>query len=333
MSPAIRVFSTCPQSRDVEPSHYWQRVQDAAQWSQAAQCEGMLVYADNGIVDAWMVAQLVAQCTDRLCPLVAVQPVYMHPYAAAKMVSTIAYLHSRRMYLNMVAGGFRNDLAALGDETEHDERYERAVEYAQIVKSLTSTAEPVTFEGQHYTIRNARLQPPVPADCLPTLVMSGSSPAGLAAAGAIGAIAVKYPQPAADEVTQEDGQSGMRIGIIARESADEAWRIALERFPEERAGQMSHRLAMQVSDSHWHRQLSDLDRPGGATEQTYWLGPFKNYKTFCPYLVGDHDRVSAELGRYIDLGFRTFILDIPAEEEDLHHMRTVFQLAGGELVS
>jgi len=44
-------------------------------------------------------------------PLVAVQPVYMHPYSVAKMVSTLAFLHQRRVFLNMVAGGFKNDLA------------------------------------------------------------------------------------------------------------------------------------------------------------------------------------------------------------------------------
>src|SRR5205809_571415 len=83
---------------------------DVARWSEAAGCEGILVYTDNGIVDPWLVAQLVVQATERLCPLVAIQSVYMHPYSAAKMVSSLAHLHGRRAYLNMVAGGFRNDL-------------------------------------------------------------------------------------------------------------------------------------------------------------------------------------------------------------------------------
>ena len=55
----------------------------------------MLVYTDNGIVDPWLVSQTVIASTTRLAPLVAVQPVYMHPYSVAKMVSTLAYLHGR----------------------------------------------------------------------------------------------------------------------------------------------------------------------------------------------------------------------------------------------
>ena len=34
----------------------------------------------------------------------------------------------------------------------------------------------------------------------------------------------------------------------------------------------------------------------------YWLGPFQNYQTFCPYLVGSYDRVGAEVARYVDRG-------------------------------
>ena len=57
----------------------------------------------------------------------------MHPYSVAKMVTSLAYMHGRAVDLNMLAGGFKNDLLALGDETPHDDRYERTVEYARIV--------------------------------------------------------------------------------------------------------------------------------------------------------------------------------------------------------
>jgi alkanesulfonate monooxygenase len=325
----MKVFSTCPQSKDVERSLYPRRVADVARWSEAAGCEGILVYTDNGILDPWLVSQLVIQATERLSPLVAVQPAYLHPYSVAKMVSSIAHLHGRRIYLNMVAGGFRNDLIALGDDTPHDERYARVVEYTMIVKQLVESAHPVTLQGRYYQVRNLRLTPPVPAECMPGITISGSSPAGLAAARAIGAIAVKYPQSSElEEQQSEEGiESGMRVGIITRAEGEEAWRVAYERFPEDRAGQIAHRLAMQVSDSHWHRQLAELAHQAAADDTAYWLGPFKNYKTFCPYLVGDHERVATELKHYMDLGFRTFVLDIPDSEEELEHIGIVFRKA------
>jgi len=329
----IKVFSTCPQSRDVEPSEYARRVAEVAGWSEAAGCEGILIYTDNGIVDPWLVAQLVVSATERLSPLVAVQSVYIHPYSAAKMVATVAYLHGRRLYLNMVAGGFRNDLVALGDETPHDERYDRTVEYGKIVNALVA-GETVTLAGRYYSVRNLRLAPPVPHELAPRMMISGSSPAGLAAARALGAIAVKYPQQPEEEVQQEPGiDAAMRVGIITRADSEEAWRVAYERFPEDRKGQIAHRYAMQVSDSVWHRQLAALAEQAASKDMPYWLGPFQNYNTFCPYLVGSHDRVAEELGRYTRLGFRMFILDIPPSEEELDHVGVVFREGLGRVTA
>lgn len=325
VSPDIKIFSTAPQSRDFDSASYGPRVADVARWSEAAGCEGILVYSDNGIVDPWLVSQLVVQATERLCPLVAVQPVYMHPYAVAKMVTTLANLHGRRTYLNLVAGGFRNDLLALGDETHHDERYARIAEYGRLIRDLTAGTGPVSVSGRYYAAHHLRLAPPVPAALRPGFMISGSSEAGLAAARTLGAIAVKYPRGAEEEEYVDAATpSGMRIGLIARETQEDAWRVAHERFPEDRSGQIAHHLAMRVSDSQWHSQLSALAGIAASGESPYWLGPFENYQTFCPYLVGDYQRVARELERYIGLGFRTFILDIPANEEELHHTGVVF---------
>src|SRR5262249_26682871 len=89
----IRVFSTCPQSSDHTSADYLKRVIDVARWSEANGCEGILVYTDNRILDPWLVAQNIIQNTSRLCPLIAVQPVYMHPYSVAKMVTSLGFLH------------------------------------------------------------------------------------------------------------------------------------------------------------------------------------------------------------------------------------------------
>jgi alkanesulfonate monooxygenase len=299
---------------------------DTARWSEAAGCEGMLVYTDNGIADPWLVSQTIVEHTERLSPLVAVQSAYMHPYSVAKMVSTLGYLHGRRLYLNMVAGGFRNDLLALCDDTPHDERYERTVEYTQIVTRLLA-GETVTFTGKYYSVSNLNLAPELSSDLQPGLFISGSSPAGLDAAGRIGAVPVKYPKRSGEESDQGGEASGVRVGIVTRESSEEAWSVARERFPDDRKGQIAHKLAMKVSDSHWHRQLSDMAAETAAEDDPYWLWPFENYATFCPYLVGSHEQVAAELTRYVDLGFHSFILDIPASEEELHHIGVVFEMA------
>jgi alkanesulfonate monooxygenase len=325
----VEIFSTCLPSRDEDPDIYLERVADVARWSDNAGYRGILVYTDNGLIDPWLVAQLILQRTERLCPLVAVQPVYMHPYSAAKMVASLAFLHRRRIYLNMVAGGFKNDLVALGDETAHDDRYERIVEYTLIVKRLLS-GQAVTLDGRYYRVKNLKLSPPLPPDLAPGLLISGSSEAGARAAEMISATRVKYPQPPGEEELQSvngSGPAGIRVGVITRPKADEAWDVAQTRFPVDRKGQITHNLAMRVSDSKWHQQLSRLGSHPASDANPYWLVPFENYKTFCPYLVGSYDRVGSELARYMSLGFSTFILDVPFSPEDLDHTAMAFGCA------
>lgn len=323
------LFSTCPQSKDFAAADYLSHVRSVSRWSEAAGCTGMLIYTDNSIVDPWLVAQLALQETRQLCPLVAVQPVYMLPYTAAKMVASLGALHGRRIWLNMLAGGFRNDLIALGDETAHDDRYARTVEYALLMRRLLESDQPVTFSGGFYQVRGVRLAPALPEELQPGWLISGSSPAGRAAAIEMGAIAVEYPAPP-DTVRDNDhvpAGRGIRVGIIARANADDAWDVAHARFPDDRRGRLSHALAMKTSDSSWHRTLSELARERPADGSPYWLWPFEQHRTFCPYLVGDFATVAKEIARYLALGHRSFILDIPVDAEDLETAATVFRMA------
>lgn len=325
----LDVFATTPPSKGADPATYIPRVTEIARWSEAAGCEGTLVYTDNRLVDPWLVSQAIIAGTARICPLVAIQPVYMHPYSAAKMAASLAFMYRRRIWLNIVAGGFRNDLTALGDETEHDDRYERVKEYAQVMLELLA-GESVTLAGRYYNVKNLRLAPRLPEELRPRVMISGSSPAGFAAARAIGAVPVKYPKPPGEEVLLEDAAAfGIRVGIIARETEDEAWRVAQERFPPDRRGRIAHGVAMKVSDSRWHEQLSrtDVDVSGNGSRNPYWLLPFQNYKTFCPYLVGAYDHVAELVAAYIRLGARTFILDIPASASELDHTAVALHAA------
>jgi len=326
----LELFATCLQSSAVQTDSYVRRVSDIARWSEQYGCKGILVYTDNSLVDAWLVSQIIIQSTEKLCPLVAVQPVYMHPYSVAKMVASFGYLFGRRIYLNMVAGGFKNDLSTFNDTTPHDKRYARLIEYTTIIKELLASPAPVTLEGEFYKVDKLKMTPPLSPELFPGIFISGSSEAGLAAAEALKATAVKYPKPAKQceaEPLIDGVDSGVRVGIIARADEDEAWEIAEQRFPEDRKGQITHQLAMKVSDSFWHQQLSQTAKHTKTERSSYWLRPFENYKTFCPYLVGSYDQVAEELARYIALGYMTYILDVPPSEEELHHVNIVFDRA------
>lgn len=319
----LQLFTTCPPSSDWKAGEYLQRVIAVARWSEQCGCTGILVYSDNRLVDPWLISQTIIESTKKLSPLVAIQPIYMHPYSVAKLIASFGFMHRRRVYLNMVAGGFKNDLNALNDPTPHDQRYARLVEYTTIILNLLRSQGLVSYAGDFYTVDRLKMSPPLPTELTPGVFVSGSSEAGVAAAQALNATAVKYPKSSAEEESlPEMGDWGLRVGVIARPDAREAWRIARSRFPEDRKGQLTHQLAMKVSDSEWYQQLSEA--PPEVPDSPYWLLPFQNYKTMCPYLVGSTEVVGDEIARYAALGYRKFILDIPPSLEDLGFTTAAF---------
>lgn len=314
---SLDVFSTCPPSARVSPVEYLTHAVEVARWSDRYGCQGILVYSDNAQLDPWTIAHLILQNTRSIAPLVAVQPIYMHPFTLAKIVATLSGMYQRRVFLNLVAGGFKNDLVALNDTTPHDRRYERLTEYMRVVNALLDGA-PVTFEGEFYRVDKLALSPLLPPPLRPGVFVSGSSDAGLAAARSIGATAIKYPKPSREETTADSNVAcGLRVGVVARPHADDAWTVARARFPATRQGQLTRQLATRVSDSVWHHQLAV--RPGAEPDGPYWLVPFENYQTMCPYLVGSYAQIADELAAYQSAGFRTVILDVPTSSDDLSH--------------
>src|SRR5439155_17398998 len=132
---------------------------------------------------------------------------------------------------------------------------------------LRSGPGPVRLDGRYCKVANVRMTPPLKPDLVPGVFVSGSSEAGLAAARELGALAVSYPKPVAEYEAAPPPDAaalGIRIGVIARENAGDAWQVARARFPEDRRGQLTHQLAMKVSDSEWHKQLSKLGETAAA---------------------------------------------------------------------
>jgi alkanesulfonate monooxygenase len=322
----VHVYSTAPESsRYADGSDVIEAIDEFGSWCDASGVTGARVYTDNRLIDPWLAAQRLIM-SSQVHPLVAVQPVYMHPYSVAKMVASLTWLYDRRVDMNFVAGGFRGDLLALGDQTHHDDRYERLIEYADIVLGLLK-GEAVTFGGAHHRVMNLRLRMEVPEALQPHLTLAGSSPAGLAAANRLGAVPVQYPSPDYDPAALT-GSHGVRVGLITGASAGEAWEEAHRRFPDDPEGARLHAMAMKMSDSDWHRAIAQSRGRGGP----YWYGPFERHQSFCPYLVGSVDDVASELRRLAAGGVDTFILDIPESGEDLRAAVKTFAAAGLDIV-
>lgn len=329
----MKIFTTAPPSVRFHPRAYLDRVAETATWHEEAGIAGMLIYTDNSLIDPWTVAQAALERTRHFVPLVATQPLYMHPLTAARKISSLGFLYGRKVALNLVAGGFVRDLAQLGDHTEHDLRYDRLQEYTSIIMALLR-GETTTFSGTYYQVENLALSPQLPPDLIPELFLSGASDACIAAATTLVATRLSYTKPLAQiaPAPATSAAIGLRLGIIARPDRETAWQAARARFPADRRGQLAHRMARGTTDSIWHRDISAVaDTLDDGGTDTYWLFPLKNYKTFCPYLVGSYDDVAQYVQGYADRGYSTLILDEPENHDDLHHTVRALKL-GTELM-
>jgi alkanesulfonate monooxygenase len=324
----VAVYTACPPMDDHSPGAYRKLLIDVARWTEETGFTGILTHTDNSTLDPWAAAQLIIEHTDRLIPLVAVNPIYMHPLSATRMINTLGYFCDRRVDLNLVSGGFARHLREAGCTLDHDRRYDRLAEYGQVLKLLLTAERPVSHAGEYYELKSANLTPRLAPELVPGFFVSGASDACRRTQQVLGATRLSYPH----EIGTYQGTSplagtGAGFGIIARESADEAWSVAHDRFPRDELGEELHEYAAGSAESHWHRKLSRDAASASERESPFWLYPFKSYKTFSPYLVGSHAEVAEALSDYLALGLSTVILDGLLEQPDLHHAAIAFDLA------
>lgn len=304
----------------------------------AAGCEragwsGMLVPHNLHEVDPWVVAAYLGSITDRLLPLIAVQPASLPPHTAASMASAYATLYGRPLHFNLVAGARQDELRRTGDLLDHDQRYERLGVYGRVLRALLN-GEEVTQEGPHYHYEKFRLEPrpEVLSRCL--LFVAGSSPASISVARDIADVVVTHPAPYEQwkrdflEPLLTDGYTGsfgIRVGLIARPDPQDAWRIALDRFPETWQGRQET-LLKTMSHNVWARELAtravaeEAAPDDASVPDPYWLGAFRNGRASAPFLVGSHEDVGDRLGPYLGAGVEHILLNgsHPTDHEDIN---------------
>lgn len=79
-----------------------------------------------------------------------------HPAVLAQATATLAVLAPGRTYFAVGTGEAINDMAAMGEWPDYDERQERMGEAIELIRALW-TGDQVTWEGEFFQTRGARL--------------------------------------------------------------------------------------------------------------------------------------------------------------------------------
>jgi alkanesulfonate monooxygenase len=320
----LRVFPAVSRNRD--PAKYADELMRIAHFSDRNGFEGILLFAGNDVfVEPWTMAQHILTHTQRCAPLIAVNPVYLHPFTAAKLISSFALLYSRKVYLNMITGTALSDLHGLGDEQSHAERYARLGEFIAVVRQLLASTRPLSFRGRFYATNNLQIWPRLPAELMPEFLIAGQSDDARGVAAEMQCLMMQMLPP---DLEQGLRAPGLNFGIFAREDREEARRAAKLRFEDSDDNRELFKLTMENTDSVWKRRLGDDKQDGAIHDNGYWLLPFLTFQADCPYLVGSYAEIGAKLRSFGELGVGNIILDVVADEQELEHVRKALASSG-----
>ena len=283
--------------------------------------EGALTPTGVWCEDAWLATAMLAEVTERLKFLVAFRPGLTSPTLAAQMAATFQRYSGGRLLLNVVTGGESAEQRAYGDFADKAARYQRCGEFLDIVSRLWTGAT-VDFDGRHLRVEGARLAR-LP-DPVPDLYFGGSS----AEAGPVAArhtnVYLTWGEPPEavgrklrwiDDLAASQGRSvrfGIRLHVITRDTADEAWRQAsrlLEGVDESMIRTVQEGLA--TSESEGLRRMRELhggSRDGLEIYPNLWAGVGLVRGGAGTALVGSHAEVADRIEEYARLGISEFIL-------------------------
>ena len=200
---------------------------------------GVLIPTGRSCEDSWIVASALAPLTEKLRYLVAVRPGLLSPTLAARMTATLDRISNGRLLINVVTGGDPIENKGDGIHYSHEERYEVTEEFINIYKAVLR-GEDVTTKSKHFDIEDAKLLFKPVQDPHPPLYFGGSSGVGQQVAARTIDKYLTWGEPPEDvekkvaevrALAQAEGREvtfGIRLHVIVRETAKEAWTAADE---------------------------------------------------------------------------------------------------------
>jgi alkanesulfonate monooxygenase len=285
---------------------------------EAADFDRVLIGYFSDAPDSFILAAHAAANTKRLKFLLAHRPGFIAPTVAARKLATLDQLTEGRLAVHLIAGGSDADQAKDGDFVDHDARYRRLSEYAQLLCRTWTEEKPFDHEGEFYRIAGAyadircRQTPRIP------LYGGGGSDAAISASAPHLDVFMLWGEPLADTAAfmsrvrtaaAEYGKTptfSLSTRPILAETDDKAWDRAhaiLERIeasgirPDRRENVGSQRLiaAAEAGELHdsclWMKLAQATGARGNSTA-----------------LVGNPDTVAKAMVEYYKLGATSLLI-------------------------
>ena len=283
--------------------------------------DAVLTPTGTACEDAWITTASLLGDTERLRFLVAFRPGLVSPTLSAQMAGTFQRLSKGRLLLNVVTGGDAEEQRRFGDWLDHDARYDRTDEFLTVLRGAWGDT-PFDFSGRHYEVAGATVS--APPDPVPPVFFGGASPAAERVAARHADVYLAWGEPPSMVAERVDrvsagaaalGRSigfGIRLHVIARDTADEAWAEARRLLAQmDEASIAAAQAQFAVTESVGQQRMASLH--GGRADRleiapNLWAGYGLVRGGAGTALVGSHEEIADRIADYHQLGFDHFIL-------------------------
>lgn len=268
--------------------------------------------------ESWIIAGNALRQTRHARVGVEFHPGFGTPVYAAKVSATLQRLSGDRLDWHVQVETTAEDDRSRGDRTTTVEKYRRAAEFLTVAKGVWTGAGSrgggfaggdFNFDGEFYDVIDGGFDEAVTGHAFPIVYLSGSTDLALDLSAQHGDVhlfelsrTLDAP-PLADlaERARHFGRTvgaGLRLPIIARESADEAWA----------------RLRRQ-----WGEVFGDAaDMESGRIDDLTFSG-FDHLGHRAPVgLVGSYEAVAQRISELASTGIEVFVLSGVPHIEELH---------------
>jgi alkanesulfonate monooxygenase len=290
-------------------------VVDFVQEAEELGVDSLLMGIAHYLPDPLPVVGALTQVTDRVKFMLAYRPGLLSPTLFTQVVNTLSWMSDGRISLNIVSGISPAEQAGYGDFLGHDRRYDRCREFLEIIRGFWDGETPLTYEGEHYTIKDAELSLGYKGG-RPEIYVGGASGVAQATALALGDCWLRYgdtPEGIA-EASRPLIAGGRRVGtrmhVLARPTRDEA------------VGELAHLMRdPDIEHERWVREFvaaADSEAVKSSfrlAEQAVgeWLSPYiwtgavayRGGPALC--IVGSYHEVAEYIYQYKAAGVSEFI--------------------------
>jgi F420-dependent oxidoreductase-like protein len=275
----------------------WAGFRDAAVAAEAAGWDGVWTWDhllaiqgpwEQPIFEGWMALAAVAAVTDHVkVGLMVGANTFRKPGHTAKLATTLDHISDGRAVVGIGGAWFEREHDAFGIDfgAGFGERLDRLDESVAIMRRLLD-GERFSFEGEHYTIRDAVCEPRPVQPHLPILV-GGSGPKKTLRTVALRADAWNTAGTVED-VSRSLGILGEHCAAVGRDLAEIELTIS---FP----------IVIRDTEAAARQGIEELCRHNGIPEISG-----------VPNLAGPPSTIADELRPYLELGFRHIMVRMPA---------------------